>query len=125
MLISLDGVQFLTKAAFFLQFSQTRADHCTFVFLCPIVNLFIEFILKYAFLVTEAQNKEGILPVASLSIALYTSSNSRSRRDVARGVKCCLRHYKRQWIASTSKSHRQASNALQQDKIPILGRAKS
>ena len=52
------------------------------------------------------QNKEGILPVATLSIALYTSSKASSRRDVARGVKCCHRRYKLQWIASTSKSHR-------------------
>ena len=33
-----------------------------------------------------SQNKEGILPVATLSIAIYVSSKYRSRRDVARGV---------------------------------------
>ena len=77
-----------------------------------------------AILVVIAQNKEGILPVATLPIALYVSSKSRSRWHVARGVKCCHRHCKLQWIASTSKSP-QASNALQQDKIPILAHAKS
>ena len=70
------------------------------------------------------QNKEGILPVATLSIAIYVSSKARSRRDVARGVKCCRRRWQPQLIASTSKSHR-ASNALQQDKISILWHAKS
>ena len=44
----------------------------------------------------KSQNKEGILPVATLSIALYVSSKSRSRRDVARGVECCHRHSKLQ-----------------------------
>ena len=44
----------------------------------------------------KSQNKEGILPVATLSIALYVSSKSRSRRDVARGVECCHRHCKLQ-----------------------------
>ena len=67
----------------------------------------------------SSQNKEGILPVATLSIAIYVSSKARSRRDVARGVKCCRRRCQPQLIASTSKSHR-ASNALQQDKISIL-----
>ena len=56
-----------------------------------------------------SQNKEGIPPVATLSIALYASSKSRSRRNVARGVECCHRHCILQWIASTSKSHRHCS----------------
>ena len=67
----------------------------------------------------QAQNKEGILPVATLSIAIYVSNKARSRRDVPRGVKCCRRRWQPQLIASTSKSHR-ASNALQQDKFFIL-----
>ena len=45
---------------------------------------------------TIAQNKEGILPVATLSIALYAFSKSRSHRDVARGVRFCHRHYELQ-----------------------------
>ena len=76
-------------------------------------------VTKYAKTLANAQNKEDILPVATLSIAIYVSSKSRSRRDAARGVKCCRRHHQPQLIASTSKSHR-ASNALQQDKISIL-----
>ena len=43
-----------------------------------------------------SQNKEGILPVATLSIALYVFSKSRSRWVVARGVISCRRHYKPQ-----------------------------
>ena len=73
----------------------------------------------YRLFTVLAQNKEGILPVATLSIAIYVSSKSRSRRDGARGVKCCHRRYQPLLVASTSTSHR-ASNALQQDKISIL-----
>ena len=77
-------------------------------------------VTKYAKTLANAQNKEDILPVATLSIAIYVSSKSRSRRDVTRGVGCCRRHHQPQLIASTSKSRHRASNALQQDKISIL-----
>ena len=78
-------------------------------------------------LIQEAQSKEGILLVATLSIALYASSKSRSRRDVAPEVSNFVigiinSDKQRQLPRATGLT--QASNAFQQNEIPILGRAK-
>ena len=43
-----------------------------------------------------SQNKEGILPVATLSIALYVLHRSMSASDVAPEVTICHRLYKHQ-----------------------------
>ena len=43
-----------------------------------------------------SQNKEGILPVATLSIALYVLRRSMSASDVAPEVAICYRLYKHQ-----------------------------
>ena len=46
--------------------------------------------------ITQAQNKESILPVATLSIALYVLRSSMSASDIAPEVAFCHRIYKHQ-----------------------------
>ena len=75
-----------------------------------------------------SQNKEGILPVVTLSIALYVPRRSRSESDVVPEVCNFFTSFMNinkycQLPRTTGLAH--ALNILQQDEIPILGHAKS
>ena len=81
----------------------------------------VEYVNKY---VVAAQDKKGILPVATLSIALYASTKSRSSREVCNFVIGIINFNEKHQLPR-AVGLAQASNALQRNEIPILGHAES